>query len=135
MDATTQAIEEGLSREATARRIRTLVNGELKGNINVWRSRRIAQTERVAAGNYGIWQGQIEAVNNGAMIKRKWIVRGGAETPRHELCTGLDGQLRGLNEPFDVCGEPLMYPGDPSGSAGNVINCYCNVDTVADINI
>lgn len=32
-----------------------------------------------------------------------------------------------LGEPFVVSGEDLMYPGDPSGSAGNVCNCRCAV--------
>jgi uncharacterized protein with gpF-like domain len=30
-----------------------------------------------------------------------------------------------LDAPFVVGGEPLMYPGDPKGSPGNVINCRC----------
>ena len=42
---------------------------------------------------------------------------------------GADGQKVGLNEPFIIDGidgsEELMYPGDTSGSAGNVINCRC----------
>jgi len=36
-----------------------------------------------------------------------------------------DGQRRAPNMPFDVGGEALMFPGDPSGSAGNVISCRC----------
>jgi HK97 family phage portal protein len=28
-------------------------------------------------------------------------------------------------EPFLVSSEPLMFPGDPAGSAGNTINCRC----------
>jgi hypothetical protein len=31
----------------------------------------------------------------------------------------------GKDEPFIVMGEQLDYPGDPVGSAGNVINCRC----------
>jgi hypothetical protein len=38
-----------------------------------------------------------------------------------------DGQLRKPGEPFDVEGEPLQYPRDPSGSAENTINCHCLV--------
>lgn len=38
-----------------------------------------------------------------------------------------DGQLRKPDEPFDVEGEALMYPRDPSGSAENTINCHCLV--------
>jgi len=36
-----------------------------------------------------------------------------------------DGQIVKIEEPFSVGGEYLMYPGDPSGSAGNVIGCRC----------
>ena len=32
-----------------------------------------------------------------------------------------------MNEPFIVNGEPLMYAGDPAGSAANVVNCRCVV--------
>ncbi len=30
-----------------------------------------------------------------------------------------------ISEPFIIGGEPLMYPGDPEGSAENIINCGC----------
>jgi hypothetical protein len=30
-----------------------------------------------------------------------------------------------VEEPFEVGGEQLMFPGDPSGSAEEVINCQC----------
>ncbi len=40
--------------------------------------------------------------------------------------------VQGVNEAFDVGGEALMYPGDPSGSAGNTINCRCTVLPVMD---
>jgi len=32
-----------------------------------------------------------------------------------------------MDQPFIVDGESLDYPGDPSGSAANVINCRCGV--------
>jgi hypothetical protein len=42
---------------------------------------------------------------------------------------GADGQRVGLNETFTIEGvngnEDLLYPGDPAGSAGNVISCRC----------
>jgi hypothetical protein len=31
----------------------------------------------------------------------------------------------GLREKFNVSGELLDCPGDPAGSAGNIINCRC----------
>lgn len=36
-----------------------------------------------------------------------------------------NNQVREVNEPFIVSGEDLMFPRDPNGSAGNVINCRC----------
>jgi len=36
-----------------------------------------------------------------------------------------DGQKVDMNESFLVNNEKLMYPGDSSGSASNVINCRC----------
>ncbi len=134
-EATEAALDQGLGVEQTQRRIRTLVNRKLGGDINIWRARRIAQTELVSATNYGTHIGQREAVANGAMIKKQWLVRSGAKNPRHELCSGLDGQTRDVDKDFDVCGEPLMYPGDPKGSAGNTINCRCVSIAVIDTEI
>lgn len=36
-----------------------------------------------------------------------------------------DGEQVGQDEPFVRTGEKLMFPGDPSGSPGNIINCRC----------
>jgi hypothetical protein len=36
-----------------------------------------------------------------------------------------DGQERGVDEPFDVGGEALMYPRDPRASAKQTVNCRC----------
>lgn len=38
-----------------------------------------------------------------------------------------DGQAVGLDEPFRVGGAELMYPGDPSGPAGEILNCRCEM--------
>jgi uncharacterized protein with gpF-like domain len=40
-----------------------------------------------------------------------------------------DGQEVGLEEPFNVSGESLMFPGDTSmgASAGNTIQCRCTL--------
>lgn len=38
-----------------------------------------------------------------------------------------DGQTVAYDESFDVGGDSLDYPGDPSGSAEEVVNCRCTV--------
>jgi hypothetical protein len=39
----------------------------------------------------------------------------------------MNGVKVALNQPFFTSGEEIMYPGDPSAKAGNVINCRCKV--------
>jgi hypothetical protein len=36
------------------------------------------------------------------------------------------GQIRAIDEPYDVGGEQLMHPLDPAGSAAQVCNCRCD---------
>jgi uncharacterized protein with gpF-like domain len=43
-----------------------------------------------------------------------------------------DSQVVGIDEPFIVDGEELDYPGDPNGSAENVINERCSMVPVID---
>lgn len=38
-----------------------------------------------------------------------------------------DGQTIDVNQTFLVGGEPLRYPSDSRGSAGNIINCRCSL--------
>lgn len=129
--ATEQALEEGLGVEATARRIQEIV-GENMGNINRWRSRRIAQTELIGARNHGAHDSMQQAVHDGARILKQWVTHPGSETERHAGVPGLDGQLRQVGQKFDVMGEQLEYPGDPAGSAWNTINCRCLIIAVED---
>jgi|11_taG_2_1085331.scaffolds.fasta_scaffold03019_8 hypothetical protein len=48
---------------------------------------------------------------------------------------GQNGTVKRLKDVFNIevynePSEPLLYPGDPSGSAGNVINCRCGLGRV-----
>ncbi len=57
----------------------------------------------------------------GGKVKKQWISSGKPTgRPAHQI---INGQIREVDEPFDVAGEQLMYPGDPAGSAWNTINC------------
>lgn len=57
-------------------------------------------------------------------LKKQWQHINAARAPRisHVIA---DGQVRDVDEAFDVDGEQLMYPRDPSGSPVNTINCHC----------
>jgi hypothetical protein len=56
-------------------------------------------------------------------MQKEWNATLDARTrPEH---AAAHGQRVPVDKPFTVGGEQLMYPNDPRGSAGNVINCRC----------
>ena len=119
--ATADAIEQGLDEKATAKLIRSRI-GEQGGQLSRLRSRVISRTESHSASNAS---NQIAANQSGLDMRREWIASGGERT--REDHRNANGQKVGMNEPFTVGGELLMQPGDPSGSAEQVINCRCIV--------
>jgi len=91
------------------------------------RSETIARTETIRASNLGSLEG---ARQSGLPLRKEWIAtRDGRERDGH---AAADGQIVDLDEPFIVGGEQLMYPADPAGSAGNVINCRCTLGFVVE---
>lgn len=119
-------IDEGLSVSAIGSNIRTMAApmSALRANI-------IARTETHTAANYGAQQA---AELTGLDMKREWVssmddrTRDTSEADH----VAADGQIVGMKEPFIVSGERLMFPGDPRGSAANVINCRCAVVFIYD---
>ena len=93
-----------------------------------WQTERIARTTMTGAANAGAQ----EAWDQSGVVKdRQWLsaLLPGRTRLDHELA---HGQLRGVREAFQVGPDLLMYPGDPSGSAGNIINCLCGTVPVID---
>lgn len=57
-------------------------------------------------------------------LQKQWYYGHSPQAPRLDHMAA-DGQIRKVDEPFNVGGESLMYPKDPGGSPGNTINCGC----------
>ncbi len=57
-------------------------------------------------------------------IRKSWKHIPVARMPRPSHLVA-DGQVRKVDEPFNVGGEDLMFPRDPNGSPENTINCHC----------
>ncbi len=90
-----------------------------------WQAERIARTETTAAANYGAVQ---SGAVSGFVMQKRWIsALDGRTRDPHAAANGLKVNEK---EPFNVGGERLMYPGDPSASAGNVINCRCTIAVI-----
>ena len=108
-------IDEGWGMDKIARQI-----SREQGEIDLWKALRIARTETVAASNYGVELGAEDLPGTKAKV---WI--SSFTTTSREDHMAMDGIMVDLGQPFDVGGESLMYPGDPTGSPGNIINCRC----------
>lgn len=108
---------EGDGQDAIARRM--VVVSE---SITRTSAARIARTEVHGASGFGSTK-TVEAIGDADILLREWVAVGDERT--RVAHTDADGQRRPIGAPFDVGGELLMFPGDPSGSAGNVINCRC----------
>jgi SPP1 gp7 family putative phage head morphogenesis protein len=90
--------------------------------FSTYRSERISRTEVVSASNLGSHAG---AKSTGLDLTKSWLATRDQRT--RDDHNDVDGQRRAMDEPFDVAGEQLQWPGDTSMGAGpgNVIQCRC----------
>lgn len=119
-------LDEGLGVDKIGKRIR-----EVAGPMSALRAHVIARTETHTAANFGA---QEAAELTGLDMKREWVsalddrTRDGPDADH----VAADGQIVGMNEPFVVSGESLMFPGDPSASPAMTIMCRCGVAYLYD---
>ena len=90
------------------------------GAVATLRANTIARTETHGAAGFGSLG---TAQQTGLQLVKEWIAARDERTRLEH--SSADGQTVQMNDPFIVAGERLQYPGDPNGSAGNVINCRC----------
>lgn len=93
------------------------------GELSNARAQRIARTEIIGASNKGQLLG---AQSLGYNMRKVWISTIDSATRTgiydHVRC---NGETRALYDVFTMSGEALQHPGDPKGSAGNIISCRC----------
>lgn len=95
---------------------------ELYERFNKTRAVIIARTEVIAASNAG---SRAAALQTGLNLTHEWLSTPDNRT--RDIHRNVNGQTKPLNEPFEVAGEKLMFPGDTTlgASASNVIQCRC----------
>ena len=112
-------IQDGLNEGLSAKKIADAIR-EKRKRINKSRARRIARTEVHSVSQFAT----DEAIKASRVeFDREWVALKDKRTRNAHILS--DKQKRKQNQPFDVGGEKLRFPGDPLGSAGNVINCRC----------
>ena len=115
-----RGISSGSSWNEMAIRIAKGMNSPFNKAIN--NAIRIARTEGHRIQNEAALDGQHGAKKKGADIVKQWDSTLDSRTrPEHREC---DGQIREIDELFDVGGEKMQAPG-VGGSARNVCNCRC----------
>jgi hypothetical protein len=92
------------------------------------RAETIARTEGLSAVNSGRHAAMNQMMNKldleEARIERTW--RCSMDGRQRDTHGSMNGQIRGAKEPFlSPSGAKLMYPGDRSAPAAEVINCRC----------
>ncbi|MDR3459559.1 MAG: phage portal protein [Verrucomicrobiae bacterium] len=116
------ALATGMDKGETTAELTDRVRGVFN-NLQKYEARRIAMTETSAAYGYA----RHEAMTDAGIEYKGWLSSHGPTV--REAHAAAEEQYGDapipLDQPFIVDGEELMYPGDPSGSAGNVINCHC----------
>jgi len=121
-----KSFEEGLSTQETIKLLRT-------AGITDYRAEMIARTETGKAANYG---SMIGTAATGLVTMKEWIATKDARTRRVPPDSfdhfHMDGIKVAYDEKFNVKTkyggfEQMLHPCDPSGSAGDVINCRCTL--------
>lgn len=116
---------EGRSVPDTARLIQRSVKPQLGAKATM-----LARTDLIGMSN-GAGQGVAKMLNEAARSNNEpepigdkvWLSSHDARV--RDTHAAADGQRVPLDQPFNVGGEPLAYPGDPAGSNAETINCRC----------
>lgn len=99
---------------------------EIARNISGWamipknNAMRIARTEAHRIQTKASMNACEKAKSKGADVVKQWD--SSLDKRTRDSHVRVDGEIRELNEKFS---NGLMYPGDPSGGPGEVINCRC----------
>lgn len=123
-----QAIEEGATPAERALLVQEIASQAAEGEegpFSMQRAQRISRTMSTAAANGG----KLEGWKQSEVAKgKKW--RSAAGTRTRKSHRKVNGQVVDLDQPFKVGKSKLMYPGDPSGEAKEIVNCRCTMQLV-----
>lgn len=120
----TQEISRGIASSLPYRDIARNI-----GNVSgapLSRAKTIARTEGHRIQQMSTVDAQQAAKSKGADVLKQWDATLDGRT--RESHRRVDGEIRELDEKFS---NGLMFPGDPSGSAAEVVNCRCTSNTRA----
>ncbi|MAA76681.1 MAG: hypothetical protein CML73_01425 [Rhodobiaceae bacterium] len=89
-----------------------------------FQAERLVRTEATAAANFATSEAAT-TIFPGDQLQKEWIASFDDRT--RSTHSEADGQIVDQNAPFLVGGSQMMFPGDPSAPASEVINCRCSI--------
>jgi 2'-5' RNA ligase len=123
-----EGVAAGESVDQLKRRMTTLFDTD-GSQLGPTRAARIAATEATRAFNAGQFAAAQAIEGDDRPLVKQWITR---QDERVRVThREANGQLRMLDEPFEVGTAEMMYPGDPSAPADETINCRCILRTAS----
>lgn len=96
-----------------------------EGPFSMNRAVTVSRTISTAAANGGKLEGWKQS---GLVKKKRWRSANNMRTRKDHR--EANGQTVDIDKPFRVGGEKLMHPGDPSGSAKQIVKCRCTMQAV-----
>lgn len=111
-----EAIQNGETMDQIRERVKTAFNGISSTRVDM-----IARTETTIA-----YETARDLTFRQAGVEwTKWLTMEDMGD-RHPSYSGLHGQIRAIDEPFDLGnGVKMRFPGDPEGPPSEIINCRC----------
>lgn len=97
--------------------------GRMFDGMEDYRTERIARTETLGATNFSTY----EVYNQNGVEQKEWLSTEDDRTRDDHKAENIEVKVVGVDQPFYVGGEYLMYPGDPTASPSNVVNCRCTM--------
>jgi hypothetical protein len=121
----TSEISRGIANGMSYEKIAQQIGFKMMGTYNTpggayAKALRIARTEGHRIQCQGTMDACFNAKEKGADVVKQWDAT--LDSATRESHQKVDGEIRELDEKFS---NGLMFPGDPSGGASEVVNCRC----------
>ena len=117
----TSEVSRGISTGMTFKQVAQQLAAKTKIGYN--NAVRIARTEGHRINSQSTMDACYKAKDKGADVLKQWDSTLDSRTRESHMI--VDGEIRELDEAFS---NGLMFPGDPSGKAAEVINCRCRLN-------
>ncbi len=122
----TQVLAEGLNAGEDVEQLKARLAAVFAADgtqLGESRAQRIAATEATRAWNAGTLAAAQALTGPDRPLVKQWLTRNDKRVrPTHRE---VNGQLQLLDDPFDVGGTPMQYPGDPTAPASETVQCRC----------